>query len=81
MFRLAAAVLASGEHKELNGRGGGDGLIREPVAIPEEQGVALGDLYFKSPTLRWEAGTHRSRKGPHRAADTPRVMRTNSCSG
>lgn len=53
MFRLAAAVLASGLALR------GDGLIREPVAIPEEQGVALGDLYFKSPTLRWEAGTHR----------------------
>jgi hypothetical protein len=37
----------------------GDGLIRELVVIPEEQGVALGDLYFKSPTLRWEAGMHR----------------------
>jgi hypothetical protein len=37
----------------------GDGLIREPVVIPAEQGVAIGDLYFKSPTLRWEAGTHR----------------------
>jgi hypothetical protein len=37
----------------------GDGLIREPVVIPAEQDVAIGDLYFKSPTLRWESGTHR----------------------
>jgi hypothetical protein len=37
----------------------GDGLVREPVVIPAEQGVAIGDLYFKSPTLRWESGTHR----------------------
>jgi hypothetical protein len=37
----------------------GDGLIREPVVIPAEQDVAIGDLYFKSPTLRWELGTHR----------------------
>ena len=37
----------------------GEGLVREPVVIPEEQGVAIGDLYFKSPTLRWESGTHR----------------------
>ena len=36
-----------------------DGLVREPVVIPAEQGVAIGDLYFKSPTLRWESGTHR----------------------
>jgi hypothetical protein len=37
----------------------GDGLIREPVVIPAEQDVAIGDLYFRSPTLRWESGTHR----------------------
>jgi hypothetical protein len=37
----------------------GDGLVREPVVTLDEQGVAIGDLYFKSPTLRWESGTHR----------------------
>jgi hypothetical protein len=37
----------------------GDGLVREPAVIRDEYGVAIGDLYFKSPTLRWEAGTHR----------------------
>ena len=36
----------------------GDGIVRESL-IPSEHGVAIGDLYFKSPTLRWEAGTHR----------------------
>ena len=25
----------------------------------EERAVVIGDLYFKSPTLRWEAGTYR----------------------
>jgi hypothetical protein len=49
MFRLAAAVLVSGLALP------GDGLLREPVVIRDEQGVALGDLYVKSPTLRWEA--------------------------
>jgi hypothetical protein len=36
----------------------GDGIVRESL-IPSEHGVAIGDLYFKSPTLRWETGTHR----------------------
>jgi hypothetical protein len=36
----------------------GDGIVRESL-IPSEHGVAIGDLYFKSPTLRWEKGTHR----------------------
>ena len=36
----------------------GDGIVRESL-IPSEHGVAIGDLYFKSPTLRWESGTHR----------------------
>jgi hypothetical protein len=37
----------------------GDGLARELSFLLEEQAVAIGDLYFKSPTLRWEAGTYR----------------------
>jgi hypothetical protein len=37
----------------------GDGLIREPAVIPAGQGGRDLDLYFKSPTVRWEAGTHR----------------------
>ena len=36
----------------------GDGIVRESL-IPSEHGVAIGDLYFKSPTLRWDSGTHR----------------------
>ena len=36
----------------------GDGIVRE-LLIPSEHGVAIGDLYFKSPTLRWDSGTHR----------------------
>ena len=37
----------------------GDGTVRDPAIVPSEHGVVIGDLYFKSPTLRWEAGTHR----------------------
>lgn len=37
----------------------GDGLARELSFLIEEQAVAIGDLYFKSPTLRWESGTYR----------------------
>ena len=37
----------------------GEGTVREPAIVPSEHGVVLGDLYFKSPTLRWEKGTHR----------------------
>ena len=37
----------------------GDGMVREPTIVPAEHGVAIGDLYFKSPTLRWEDGIHR----------------------
>ena len=37
----------------------GEGTVREPAIVPSEHGVVVGDLYFKSPTLRWEAGTHR----------------------
>jgi hypothetical protein len=37
----------------------GEGLVRELVVLPAEYAVAIGDLYFKSPTPRWEAGTHR----------------------
>ena len=54
----------------------GDGAVRDPAIVPAEHGVAIGDLYFKSPTLRWEDGTHRlvfDHEGPSRAADPPRV--------
>ena len=27
--------------------------------VLEEQAVVIGDIYFKSPTLRWDAGTYR----------------------
>ena len=27
--------------------------------IPSEHGVVIGDLYFKSTTLRWDRGTYR----------------------
>jgi hypothetical protein len=36
-----------------------DGIIRELAVIPAEYDLLLGDLYFKSPTLKWESGTHR----------------------
>ena len=37
----------------------GEGTVRDPAIVPSEHGVVIGDLYFRSPTLRWEAGTHR----------------------
>lgn len=37
----------------------GEGTVRNPAIVPSEHGVVIGDLYFRSPTLRWEAGTHR----------------------
>lgn len=37
----------------------GDGTIRDPAIVPSEHGVLIGDLYFKSPTLRWDDGTYR----------------------
>ena len=37
----------------------GEGTVRNPAIVPSEHGVVLGDLYFKSPTLRWDAGTYR----------------------
>ena len=37
----------------------GEGTVRNPAIVPSEHGVVIGELYFKSPTLRWEAGTHR----------------------
>lgn len=37
----------------------GEGLVRDPVVLPAEHALAIGDLYFKSPTLRWETGVHR----------------------
>jgi len=37
----------------------GEGTVRNPAIVPSEHGVVIGDLYFKSPTLRWDAGTYR----------------------
>ena len=37
----------------------GEGTVRNPAVIPSEHGVVIGELYFKSPTLRWDAGTYR----------------------
>lgn len=37
----------------------GEGTVRDPAIIPSEHGVVIGDLYFKSPTLRWDDGTYR----------------------
>jgi hypothetical protein len=37
----------------------GEGTVRNPAIVPSEHGVVIGDLYFRSPTLRWEVGTHR----------------------
>jgi len=37
----------------------GEGTVRNPAIVPSEHGVVIGDLYFRSPTLRWETGTHR----------------------
>jgi hypothetical protein len=37
----------------------GDGTVRDPAIVPSEHGVIIGELYFKSPTLRWDAGTYR----------------------
>jgi hypothetical protein len=37
----------------------GEGTVRDPAIVPSEHGVVIGDLYFRSPTLRWETGTHR----------------------
>ena len=37
----------------------GEGIVRNPAIVPSEHGVVIGDLYFKSPTLRWDDGTYR----------------------
>jgi len=37
----------------------GEGTVRNPAIVPSEHGVVIGNLYFKSPTLRWDAGTYR----------------------
>jgi len=37
----------------------GEGTVRNPAVIPSEHGVVIGDLYFKSTTLRWDSGTYR----------------------
>ena len=37
----------------------GEGTVRNPAVIPSEHGVVIGDLYFKSTTLRWDRGTYR----------------------
>lgn len=36
-----------------------DGTIRELAVIPAEYDLLIGDLYFKSPTLKWESDTYR----------------------
>jgi len=36
-----------------------EGTIREVEVLPAEYNLLIGDLYFKSPTLKWESGTHR----------------------
>ena len=33
--------------------------MRNPAIVPSEHGVIIGELYFKSPTLRWDDGTYR----------------------
>jgi hypothetical protein len=33
--------------------------VRDPLIIPIRYDIATGDLHFKSPMMRWEAGTHR----------------------
>ena len=37
----------------------GEGTVRHPAIVPAEHGAVIGDLYFKSPTLRWDDGTYR----------------------
>ena len=37
----------------------GEGTVRTLSFVLEEQAVVIGDIYFKSPTLRWDAGTYR----------------------
>ena len=37
----------------------GDGTVRDPAIVPSEHGVVIGELFFKSPTLRWDDGTYR----------------------
>jgi hypothetical protein len=37
----------------------GEGTVRDTAIVPSEHGVVLGDLYFKSPTRRWDDGTYR----------------------
>ena len=37
----------------------GDPIVRTAAFLLEEHAVAYGDLYFRSPTLRWEDGTYR----------------------
>ena len=40
-------------------RAAGRGTVRDPAIVPSEHGVVIGELYFKSPTLRWDDGTYR----------------------
>jgi hypothetical protein len=37
----------------------GEGTVRDPAIVPSEHGVVIGELFFKSPTLRWDDGTYR----------------------
>ena len=36
-----------------------DDELRGIAIVPSEHGVVIGELYFKSPTLRWDDGTYR----------------------
>jgi hypothetical protein len=53
----------------------GEGLVGDLALVPGEHAVAIGDLYFKSPTMQWEGGHAsarlRSREGSRGTADTP----------
>ena len=37
----------------------GEPTVRTLAVVPSEHGVVGGDLYFRSPTRRWEDGTYR----------------------
>lgn len=37
----------------------GERTIRTLAVVPSEHGVVVGELYFRSPTRRWEDGTYR----------------------
>lgn len=37
----------------------GQRTISDTAVVPATKGVVIGDLFFRSPTLRWEDGTYR----------------------